>query len=807
VIGLLTVLLIAAPQEEDVRGPATFDDEAATTELPALDVGAYFPSGPFRTAQRMIAGGSTADGVRLIRRLLKEHPDAPERPQARYLLGIGLIRLGEYEDAARLFDELASSYPALKDDHLFFRGQALYLWGSYLAAADALSRVDPEGARGEEARRLRAWSLLQATDFEHLVRWLDAEKEKRPLETELIYVLARARHRTGDILGAYRAFREVWREDAHALAGQSLANIARLKIGERWMIDDAERRIILALEPKLKAGKDVDQVLGELERRLGKSSDRKLAAEVSYARGRYAEARRRFQTAEGHFRTAERTAPVEMVELRARIALELAHTQEWLGKEAGALDTYLMIAERFADRPEAEDALIAAAEIQVRGRKYEEAEDLCKRLLLQNPISQYRKRCLWTSGWAHFRLGSYERASEFFRSLTKMELDVELDGAARYWLARTETTLGNIEEASAEYKAITERFPLSYYSALAEEQLTESLEPARVKKTTSGAKPTEDLPTQLVQVREYTRLGLRDRARTALMTFEANTRKKGNKIAQSVYYAMAHLYEELNHPLDARRVREECSRIYPTSLGDEAFVEAAMNAHPLKFEEPIRKYANEFGIPDSLLFALIRTESGFRPTAVSAMSAYGLAQIILPTAKHVSTKLRMGKATPQRLFNPDYNVRLGAAYLKELLDHFQGSEVLALAAYNAGPAAVDAWTRRRLRSLAGLKGKGIGLQPAPDELAEEIPVEETRKYVKAVLARARSYARLYTRPLEPVAPPPPLLEVAEAAYTEPVDLPAPPRRVPNTPTGSDVLGRSYVGAGDEAALYESPLVP
>jgi soluble lytic murein transglycosylase-like protein len=188
------------------------------------------------------------------------------------------------------------------------------------------------------------------------------------------------------------------------------------------------------------------------------------------------------------------------------------------------------------------------------------------------------------------------------------------------------------------------------------------------------------------------------------------------------------------------------------------------------------------------------------------MNAHGLAQLILPTARDMAARLRAPKPTPQRLFNPEYNVRLGAAYLRMLLDHYQGSEVLALAAYNAGPAAVDAWTRRRLRALAGVKGRGIGLQPAPDELAEEIPVEETRRYVKVVLARARSYARLYARPPEPAIPPPPLDAVA-AAYAEPMDLPAPPRRVPNNPTGSDVWGRRYVGPDDEASLWERPLVP
>lgn len=795
-------ILVAAPQ-------AGLQDSAelkgvVENELFSLDVEAYFPQGPFRTAQRMIARRDTAQGVRLLRRLLREQPNAPERPQARYLLGLGLIGLGEYEEAARLFDELASSYPLLRDDHLFFRGQALYLWGSYLDAAETLARVDPEGARGEEARRLMAWALLRATDFERLVRWLETEKDVRPLEPELVFVLAQARHRTGDILGAYRGFREVWRQDAGKFSGRALAHIATLKIGERWMVGAAERRAILDLDSKLRSGVDVDRTLGDLQRRLSRTGNRRLLAEVEYARGRYAEARRRFRTAEGHYRSAQETAPVEMVELRARIGLALGHVLEWLGSERHALETYRMVAQRFADRPEAEDALIAAAEIQVRGRKYEDAQRLCEQLLLGNPVTKHRRRCLWTVGWAHFRLGQYTRARQFFGSLSRMELSAEMDGAAKYWLARTNMTVGRLEEASDLYKAILKRYPLSYYAALAEEQLTEALDEARVAKTKVTAEAPEALPPKLLQVREYVRLGLRSRALAALMTFEKAERKRPGKIEKSIYYAMAHLYEELRHPLDARKMREECARVYPTSLGDEAFVEAAKKAHPLKYEEVVRKQAEAFQLPESLLFALIRTESGFSPTAVSPMNAYGLAQLIMPTAKAVSARLGAGRPTKKRLlYDLNYNVRLGAAYLRQMLDRYEGSEVLALAAYNAGPSAVDAWLRRRVRALTGVKGSGIGVQPAPDELAEEIPVAETRRYVKGVLARARGYARLYARPKKVVRPPP---ELEVAAYAEPIDLPAKPRMVPDAPTGAAVWDRRYV-VPREAEIHERPLAP
>jgi len=61
--------------------------------LPALDAEAYFESGPFKRAQRLIVAGQTSSGVALLKRLLREHPDAAERPQARYLLGLERLSL------------------------------------------------------------------------------------------------------------------------------------------------------------------------------------------------------------------------------------------------------------------------------------------------------------------------------------------------------------------------------------------------------------------------------------------------------------------------------------------------------------------------------------------------------------------------------------------------------------------------------------------------------------------------------------------------------------------------------------------
>jgi soluble lytic murein transglycosylase len=811
----LLVLLFAPTATPDAQGPTRkpqADDAAiGETELPSLETAAYFSEGPFKTAQRLVAGGETRQAVALLKKLLKDKPDAPERPQARYLLGLSLIQLEEYEEAARLFDELAVSYPLLKDDHLFSRGQALYLWGSYLQAADALANVDPKGPRGEEARRLRAWALLKATDFERLVRWLEGvQKSEEKLDPELVFVLARARHRTGDVLGAYRAFREVWREaPASKLAGPALVYISQLKIGDKPMLSDLERAAVHALEGRLMSGKEVDQTLAQLEKKLERAQESKrLRAEIAYARGRIAEAQGRLIGADAHYERSIQLAPVEMTDLRARVGLEQGRVAERVGQSQKALAAYRTVAERFPDRAESEDALFHAAEILLSDRKYKDAQSEFEALLLKNPVTAYRPRCLWGIGWAHFRLGQYDRAVQFFGSLAKMKLTADVDVASHYWLARTQANIGKAEDARVLYRQVIADHPLSHYAALAEDQLAEAIDQFAPSKTPEGKPAAGELPKELVQIGEYKRLGLRARALEALVAYEKAEQKANRRMSEATMHAIAHLFDELGQNMEARRVREDCAREYPRSLGDEEFIMVAKRAHPMKYEEPIRSAADEFGISDSLLFGLIRTESGFRPDAISNMDAYGLAQLILPTAQTVAAKIKAGRATKMRLLrDPEFNVRVGAAYIRSLLDRFDGNEPLALAAYNAGPNAVDAWLAHRVRRLEGVgdAGKGVGLLPAPDELAEEIPVPETRSFVKTVLARARGYARLYPRVKEPEVPASPLVEAG--AIAEPADLPSQPKAIAEIAPGARVAEERWRRDEREAFLYRSPPTP
>ncbi|MEX2455310.1 MAG: lytic transglycosylase domain-containing protein [Rhodospirillaceae bacterium] len=137
----------------------------------------------------------------------------------------------------------------------------------------------------------------------------------------------------------------------------------------------------------------------------------------------------------------------------------------------------------------------------------------------------------------------------------------------------------------------------------------------------------------------------------------------------------------------------------------------------------------------ALVHAIARQESNFDPAAVSHAGALGLMQLMPATARGVAGKLRVGYSVGKLTEEPDYNIRLGSAYLGQMLERFDGSYILAIAAYNAGPNAAARWVREYGDPRTG------GADPI--DWIETIPYRETRNYVQRVLENLQVYrARL-----------------------------------------------------------------
>ncbi len=107
---------------------------------------------------------------------------------------------------------------------------------------------------------------------------------------------------------------------------------------------------------------------------------------------------------------------------------------------------------------------------------------------------------------------------------------------------------------------------------------------------------------------------------------------------------------------------------------------AAVAERPRAYDDLISEHSRLRGVRPDLVRAVMQVESGFNPYARSPKGAMGLMQLMPATARQYGVR---------NAYNPSENVRAGVAYLRELLDRYQDNEELALAAYNAGPGAVD----------------------------------------------------------------------------------------------------------------------
>jgi soluble lytic murein transglycosylase len=156
---------------------------------------------------------------------------------------------------------------------------------------------------------------------------------------------------------------------------------------------------------------------------------------------------------------------------------------------------------------------------------------------------------------------------------------------------------------------------------------------------------------------------------------------------------------------------------------------------PQLFWAEVQEAAKQAQVDPLFLLGVIRQESAFNARAVSRSDARGLMQLLPSTGREVFQQLGLDAFRAELLLDPSLNVRLGAHYLGRLAEAHRGNLILALAAYNAGPARVKRWLQEM--STADW-----------DEFIERLPLEETRGYVKNVLRNYGVYQRLYMLALD-----------------------------------------------------------
>jgi soluble lytic murein transglycosylase len=309
-------------------------------------------------------------------------------------------------------------------------------------------------------------------------------------------------------------------------------------------------------------------------------------------------------------------------------------------------------------------------------------------------------------------------------------------GRAEYFRARVAAHAGQRDDARERYLAILLRHPFAYYMSQAYARLSDD-DPGLATRALGKAFAREETAPFLTSRHKELSAPATEQARALLEAGDIELAKRELSAAGvfrddapvEVTWTLALLYEQAGAPELGRSLVRQKLHDYLGHYPVGAWRTKWEIAYPRAFEELVVRDSRDTRIPAALTWAIMREESDFVPEAKSSSNAFGLMQLIIPTARGVARGTGFA-ADEASLKQPAVSIALGTKLLAQLRGTFVQNPPLAIAAYNGGGGAVSRW----------LSARG---DEDFDLWVEEIPWEETRGYTKRVLSSEAAYAYLY----------------------------------------------------------------
>lgn len=363
--------------------------------------------------------------------------------------------------------------------------------------------------------------------------------------------------------------------------------------------------------------------------------------------------------------------------------------------------------------------------LQARDGKVEASAATFREVATVAPATSLAAEALFTAFWVGWRAHPAESSGEDLARLEALPVEFSTQDRARirYWRARVALARGAAVEAVSLLAEVALLYPATYYGHLARERLA-ALDGARASAVElSSVIPAQSEASEERQALERLEPGI---ASLQLGLEDGASELTALALRQPCSACNRVVVEVLNAAGASGLAYRFARAVFREQAGDRQDATVWQAAFPTPFSELIALHADEASVAPDLLQGLVREESAFDPAARSRCGALGLMQLMPVTARGMAIEGGTALEKLSDLLDPQRNVQLGSRYLGQLLRRFDGNRAAAAAAYNGGPTRVAGW----------LKQAGAGQL---EEWVEEIPLDETRNYVKDVLASADVY--------------------------------------------------------------------
>lgn len=673
---------------------------------------------PYFEGVRRYEAGQYEQALQLFREALNEKNDPVLRyPQLHLKIAFCLFQTGRYEEAAAAFQSDSARLDQVIDYANFFTAL------SFLALRDtsrALREFRQLKTRHPQSPLvMRADSILANLYFaqkawpsamEHYQQLLRyPEVDKGEIYGRLVSIAVATRD--NKILQDH-AFELIRKHPFHPRSAEAYDELSRSYASRLY--PQSKLRTVFDYLSQTKQFEEIDRLF-DMQVKIGGQTAllRWLKIRKLYLQESYEAALQACRAQRNSFKGSNYLREIDLH--IARCYLRLGFTEK-------AIEAYDTFQKRYPTDALAGEVLWVIAWLCEERANIDQARDYYKRLIVQYPRYEFVPEAHFRFGLSFYRQGDFQSARVYWASALEDAKDPFWSSRYKYWIAKTYARENDSAAYLAQLREISVEPFGSYYNLKAflltkDEQQIRQFVDSLVWEV--HYKQVSYLPRYLDVFRRP--LLVQDIFGEQYARSELNRMAGEAKTAGwEMVFAMGEMNERMQNFGRAYRLYR---KIYDEKFSQkdwQAWIFLFKYLYPLYFNGEVNQYARQWNITPASIWAIIKKESAFEPYITSYANAYGLMQIIPPTANRLSGSLGVDLKDMRRLFDPNFNIFLGSYYLSELLKRYEGNLYYALAAYNAGEHRVDRW-RKALNT------------EDDDFFMENIEFEQTRSYVRGVM--------------------------------------------------------------------------